>query len=352
MSIVAVCPYCQQGKIRAPDRAIGLSTRCPRCRTSFTIFPREVTEKEPVGKTRSSAEVPAAPAETPEPVQLPAMPSLPAAALVVAPPSGAEAAYPVALIALIIGGVGVLASQFPYGRFITVGLAAVGLVVGLVSLVMADRKKLVPALASAFNLFVILVVVALPGWLGLGPWHGYNVPDQSRVVLAIAADGTSKPAEWVDAGLTAWQLNDVRVSVSSIKVTPLEVIGPNKQKRPTKEKYLQIALRVANEGVARKFDFTGWSALAAAPGESAAPAPRLTDPAGKVLAMKPSPPGVEPPVWVAKALFPGRSAEEVLLFEPPAASASYLRLELPGAAFGGTEPVRIQIPQAMIFWAR
>jgi hypothetical protein len=352
MSIVAVCPYCQQGKIRAPDRAIGLSTRCPRCRTSFTIFPREVTEKEPVGKAGSSDDVTAAEDSPLEPVVLPAMPALPAAALVVAPTSGAEAAYPVALIAFIIGGLSVLASQFPYGRFVATGMAGVGLVVGLISLVMADRKKLIPALSSAFNLFVIVLVVLLPSWLGLGPWRGYEVHDQSRVVVAVAADGTSKPAEWVEAGLTAWQLNDVRVSVSSIKVTPLEVTGPNKQKRPTKEKYLQITMRVANEGVARKIDFTGWGGMSSAPDGSDLKSPRLTDQAGKVLAMKPYPAGAEPPGRVAKGLFPGRSAEEVLLFEPPTASASYLRLELPGSAFGGTEPVRFQIPQAMIYWAR
>src|SRR2546430_1407671 len=37
MPILAVCPYCQEGKVRAPDSAVGLSADCPRCHNSFTL---------------------------------------------------------------------------------------------------------------------------------------------------------------------------------------------------------------------------------------------------------------------------------------------------------------------------
>src|SRR5206468_2769689 len=39
MPIVATCPYCRAGGVRAPDHAAGLSATCPKCKSSFTIIP-------------------------------------------------------------------------------------------------------------------------------------------------------------------------------------------------------------------------------------------------------------------------------------------------------------------------
>jgi len=38
MPILAICPYCREGKVRAPDRAVGLSATCPKCFNCFTII--------------------------------------------------------------------------------------------------------------------------------------------------------------------------------------------------------------------------------------------------------------------------------------------------------------------------
>ena len=43
-----------------------------------------------------------------------------------------------------------------------------------------------------------------------------------------------------------------------------------------------------------------------------------------------------------------RPVTDVLVFETPAARIKYLRLELPAAAVGGSETLRLQIPAAMI----
>ena len=47
-------------------------------------------------------------------------------------------------------------------------------------------------------------------------------------------------------------------------------------------------------------------------------------------------------------LFPGKSADQLLVFELPDPNAGFLRLELPGSGFGGQEPVHLHIPRA--FW--
>jgi hypothetical protein len=47
----------------------------------------------------------------------------------------------------------------------------------------------------------------------------------------------------------------------------------------------------------------------------------------------------------ARVLFPGRSIEQLLIFEAPGRSAGELRLELPGSAFGSTETVKLLLAQ-------
>src|SRR5258707_15159474 len=74
-TIVALCPYCQRGGVRAPERIIGSVATCPNCGSQFTVVPKEdapaaasetrpfpaasaVTEESPVLPTRSSSAAP------------------------------------------------------------------------------------------------------------------------------------------------------------------------------------------------------------------------------------------------------------------------------------------------------
>ena len=49
------------------------------------------------------------------------------------------------------------------------------------------------------------------------------------------------------------------------------------------------------------------------------------------------------------AIFPGKWAEELLLFAAPPPGAGDLQLELPGSAFGSHETVRLKLPE---FWLK
>ena len=156
-------------------------------------------------------------------------------------------------------------------------------------------------------------------------------------------DTGSRPAEWVDIGSSSWQLDDVRLSVPAVRLEPLELTGPKNRKKVTKENVLQIWVRIKNVGVTRKIDYRGWSVAA---GEAA---PRLTDPAGKVLPAKRFDPGWEPPGRPQTiTLFPGRSVLQLLVFEAPSSATDQFRLELPGAAFGSSETVRLLVPRSTI----
>jgi hypothetical protein len=247
-------------------------------------------------------------------------------------------------VAFTFAGIALVVSQVPFGRIGSTGLAALGLVVGLVGCLVALRQALLPASASVLNIAVLVVAVALPDWLGLGGWWPAPPVDDSRTVKAVSIeDGNAAPVEWVDASKAAWQCDGVRVSISSASVGPVDLVGPNKKRERTKAKYLRLRLRLRNEGVGRMVEFGGWSS------QTGPAAARLTDSAGKVLAVKTFEASWQPDGRaVAVTLFPGKSAEDILVFEIPAKNVEYLRLELPGAAFGDAEPVKFQIPRSWI----
>jgi hypothetical protein len=48
------------------------------------------------------------------------------------------------------------------------------------------------------------------------------------------------------------------------------------------------------------------------------------------------------------AVRPGEKMEKLIVFDPPLAAIEYLRLELPAAGFGGSEPLRFQIPKSLL----
>jgi hypothetical protein len=381
MPILAVCPYCGEGKVRAPDAAVGLSATCPRCYSAFTIMASEKLAKAPAKAAAPKPKpvprpVPAAPSPKPSPPEIDdepteALDETPAPAPAaeptwVAPFRLAEPeeedeprwgpGVPFALVALIVGSLSLLATYAPFGRVIaTVGSAA-GLLCALFSLVLTKRKWLLPSGAALANAAVLVLVVALPTWLGLSGWVPAEVPVDTNVVKSFGHDGNlPQPADWVDAATASWQINDVRVGLVSAGVGPAELVGPGNRHKWSKTKYLQVALRVTNVGVAREFDFQGWDQAPPPPPAPDAPAPppppRLTDAAGKELKAGTFESGWGP---VAKAqtkhLFPGKWADQVLYFEPPAGAVDHLRLELPGAVFASPEAVvRLQLSRASLY---
>jgi hypothetical protein len=372
MPILAVCPFCNEGKVRAPDDAVGLSATCPRCHSCFTIVPSApprasarapapapqppavpVSSQAPVAETATAtrmsdtalAPAPAAPPPEPPPARVPSSLPLPV------PADFAEAStglgLPLGLVAMSLAGIGLVLSQLPYGRAGILAAAGLGLIVGLVGLAFAEGQRLVPGLAAGLNAAVLLVGLLLPGWLGLEPWFGGQDAYEYRMARAVPHDpGASMPADWVDAGRASWRLEDVRVTIRSASIGPVELTGSNTQKKWTKESYLQVWVQVTNVGVARKIDFQGWGSTS--PDPSAAGV-TLTDPAGKVLRPRTFERNASA-AWQALpvGLFPGKSADELLVFEAPAKTPDYVRLELPGGAFDAYESVRMHIPKSFL----
>jgi len=77
----------------------------------------------------------------------------------------------------------------------------------------------------------------------------------------------------------------------------------------------------------------------------------MRDDNGKSYALKSFPSG-----WIVKgsandaAIPPGKSLDDVLVFEPPPATIRYLRLELPASAAGVNGKLQMELPRAVIFF--
>jgi hypothetical protein len=334
-TIVALCPYCRRGGVRAPERSIGSLTTCTKCSRQFTIVPKEQAEDLTPGPVSEPKPVVVAPvAAEPSPVPIAATPNQPV--------SERDPAFTLCLIAFTCFGLGVVATQFPFGRWIGLGLCGLGLLLGLGCLLAEGRVRKFGAAAAGLNLIAVLLLAIVPDWLGFTP----QLDDSDGLLKGSHSISLNtndiQTAGRIDAGKAVYANDDVRIGVRTA-VQPLELVGPNGAMRTTRERVLKVQIAIANAGVQRRIPLLGWAA--GNPGESV----QLTDPAGTPLKVKALDAGWKPAGFEkSEGIFPGKSAEVVLLFEPPASSKTkridYLNLELPGSGVGLIDPIRFTLP--------
>lgn len=354
MPVLVKCPYCGKAKGHVPDSAIGLTVVCQSCASCFTIAPDSlmpaavaatevvatVARPAPIADASKTAEA-ALSMLSVEPVEQEDHRPLRGQTASGLGGVMSDPGFVPALIAITLGGIGFGASQLPYGRFATVGLGAIGLFFGVSALLMTSRRKL-PAFGTAVSGLALLLGLLLPEWLGITSWRPIRYVDETKTPRAVnIKDGLAAPADWVDVTKAAWERDDVRVSVTSCTVSPVEIIGPKNKQQWTKESYVHVRVRVENVGVARAVEVNGWPELPTPDG------PKLTDANGRVLSLK-----VFPESWSVvdrpkpnKVLFPGRWTEQLLIFESPGKTPGDFKLELSASAFGGTETVRLLLPR-------
>ena len=352
MTIVAMCPYCRAGGVRAPEQSIGASATCPNCGSNFTVVPdsglpgwgtpKPAAAPAPTDETRPPATT--ADVTEPSPVVAPASPPrLPSrkgtpSAAPLSPPT--EMTFP--LLALALFGPAVLATQIPFGRFVALALAVVGGLLAVAGLASDRRARRVAQAALALHVAFAAVLVAAPSVLGLESWGGAAADPRDAPHSIDHATGEFGPADGIDASSASWEAGDVRVTVRSVAVAPLDLVGPSGAKRTTKEPAVRVVIRVSNEGVGRRVELAGW----AVGGEGV----RLADSAGAVRQEKRFEPGWEVSGRGAarSGVYPGHSVEVVLAFEPPAGRPTGFTLELPGDAVGTPDPIRFTIGESFV----
>jgi hypothetical protein len=230
-----------------------------------------------------------------------------------------------ALAAVATVGVGFFLCHLPYGRVAAVLLSLAAGALAALSLLGLEKRAWLGWTGAGLNALFALVLVAFPAQLGLISWWPERAPAAaSETPAGMSADG------WVDAGTAGWEEDGVRVALTFAMIRP-ETAAPAARGRT--ESYLWIGATVTN-GSTRTVEFTGWDTTA--PG-----GPTLTTADGATITGRRS--GKPVPTTLA----PGKSAECLLAFEI-APSGQNLRLELPAQNYGGTIPVRFQIPHELI----
>lgn len=362
INIVAICPYCRAAGVRAWSAAVGSSATCPKCRSNFTIVADEslpdwaakstAPPSPPVPGAATSfptdtpppeaAPVPmwSAPLMPPEPVGTEAEPSaLPAAAQ-------SEAFQAVALVAVILVGPTVLASNLPYGRVIALLLAGLGLLAGLVCLIGRGKARLVAAAAVSLHGVLLVAILFRPSLLGLDPWRGTGPPPKPTEVRSVPHGKVESQVagDAVDGASASWVLGDVGVNVRRGYVGPVELVDIKGAKRKSREIGLQILIRATNLGGERRIPLAGWMK-----GESLADV-RLLDSTGKDVKRKSFPANQTPfrGQPTPDALPPRESADALLVFEAPSGKQGEFVLELPGSAVGVDRPIRFRLPASFL----
>jgi hypothetical protein len=349
-----------------PDHQLGNSVECPRCHNSFTLAPMR---DPPPAATRVVTVLPKAAPFAPPPA--PAAPGTseavategtvprtplvhglpPERTLIELPPEPSSPNY-AALASFLLGAFAFLAAALLHAGWLTLALGLLGLILGVVAFALHSPGAGVglPGAGVVVGLAATLIALVLPEWFGLSPIWSRTKPHQraADVAVALSGEGGERPItegepEWVDASRDALIHGDIRLRISSATVgSPAfqQVSG----KQPPRDRCLVLGLRVTNAGIAGKVSYAGWAS-----GSLPQDRPILRDDQGHTYPEK-----VFDPIWVIKgratgsSIPPGKTLDDVLIFEAPPSSVSHLRLELPARPLGGQGQLRMEIPRPMI----
>jgi hypothetical protein len=154
--------------------------------------------------------------------------------------------------------------------------------------------------------------------------------------------GAATPGDtWVDASKGVSVCGDMEVKVVKAEMRPLVLRSRGSSTAPEREgeHYLKIRLGLANNAKGQK-QYIGWATRPASV--------ELADNHGQVCQMKSFRNASTLGQQRQASIEPSGSIEDVLFFEEPAADADFLRLTLPGSAFGEQAAVKLQIPMSMV----
>jgi hypothetical protein len=215
---------------------------------------------------------------------------------------------------------------------------ALGVLTGIVGALLddgTDRSRMFPSgAAMACGLCLLLFM-----WTDFGNGLGRSVaaidPTALRVVplTGDTVDSDAIDAGWVDASKAAIQQNGIGIQV--VSVTLSSASGKSPQGGATPPQSLTVRLRIQRVWGGEK-TLLEESHKADQP-QAEHPRPILSDDTGRAYPVRP---GESAPA--------GSRGDSVFIFDAPAASYKFLRLELTATPWGGASPFRFKIPNVMV----
>jgi hypothetical protein len=345
-------------------------------------------------------EPPPPPTAAPLAPSLHAMASPPVASNGMAPPPWAKpAAPPVAhgsgasakilgALAMIFAAVAVATCWLPMLGgvlgFAAIAFGGLGLVIGVAGLVAATMTNSSTGLilniigggGSAVGLVLTIVLGVTFGLFGGAPEPAPVVaalpvapPVVQRPPPVVEPEPEPEPEPppepvWTGAAVPIQQ-GPIKASVAKVAIEQVRMESTDLSRitRPKPQPMLKIQVTLENTSNDKIIEAPGWMGggdligqgvgqlLGGATGEAVPVATAtLTDSAGNNYKQAHSLSlfGAQLDFGADHALRPGNSKAVELVFPPPLDSIEYLRLELSANGFGGTDPLRFQIPRAMI----
>ena len=146
--------------------------------------------------------------------------------------------------------------------------------------------------------------------------------------------------EWLDAQKPVRKGN-VQIELTRVLVGKIPLKSVGDQTGQSTDVLCQISLRITNRASASKIDYVGWQ------GNSFSSNAKLTDDVGNRYKGINFGFGTEVVGQVkSESIYPGKSLEDILVFEAPVDAAKYLNLELPGGNVGEEEiRFRLRMPR-------
>jgi len=174
--------------------------------------------------------------------------------------------------------------------------------------------------------------------------------DKSTTAAAARPDAPSKPAageQWTDASRSSIRRGEVKVKIESATIgIPRLVIAPGRFARP-RSKCLSIKILLQNTNPERKLEYTSWGVR----GRSGASAGvSLTDNLENRYSLQPFRGATPEGQLTTKSIYPSKSIQDVLVFQPPIDNpkVKFLRLQLPARAFGEEGTLNFQLPRQWV----
>jgi hypothetical protein len=284
-------------------------------------------------------------------------------------------------VAVILAAVAVTTCWLPImGGFVGwtgIVAGAMGLLIGGAGLALAAKHKGSGLMLNVFGGAGAAVGLVLSIVLGVA-FGMFTSKAPQPVVAAKPVQATPTPIQvpepepepeikWTDASEPIQQ-EAIKAQVMSVGIeqVALESNDPSILRKQKPQPMLKIKVAVENTTTEKIVQFTGWIGGGDAIGQgvgkllegselgkavqSATPTAKLTDNVGnpyqQVTTMSVF--GAQLPTGQDNALRPAQNRQAEMVFPPPLPSIEFLHLELSPAAYGGSEPLRWEIPKGMI----
>ena len=225
---------------------------------------------------------------------------------------------------------------------VAVFAASAGLLIACPCVALARARP--RAQGSAIALGVATLAVAVIAGVGaqvLGLSKGEaEMPGMAPAAANKPADrakpvASEVPVQWLTPGKQGGRKGDVRLSVTSAKIERLVTAGLDGERVPFGDPQLIVRIRVENLSPTRKLDYHSAREHATLADEHG------NDYLGRTAALLDDTGGI-----TYAAIYPGKFADDLLVFEPPVERAQRLRLTLPFACAGETGVTGFEIPTA------